>query len=338
MTRGAGRNSSYYGSIQDIVLGQDYATPAGTISTDRYSRKAAGPDLDQIMIGSEGAFGVLTHVTLKIFRHSPQTVKHFSYIFKDWETAQAAAREIMQSEAGFPSMFRLSDPEETDILMRVYGIPAPPLNRLFEARGYKSGQICLLLGYTNGEKRLSLSAAKNVRRVAMRFGGSRFSGLLSRIWEKSRYNIPYLRDTVQDFGFIMDTVKCGVNWSNMARVHQEIRAYTKTLPQTICMTHLSHMDPQGASLCWTFITQMYDPEEYRKLHTGILDAIAKSGACISHHYGIGRVNGPWIESYLGRNEYGVIRALKKHFDPGNILNPGGVLGFDLNEKDRLLCE
>jgi alkyldihydroxyacetonephosphate synthase len=338
MTRGAGQNSSYYGGIQDIVLGQDYATPVGTISTDRYSCKAAGPSIDQIMIGSEGAFGVLTHVTLKIFRYSPQTKKHFSYLFKDWETAQAAAREIMQSETGFPSMFRLAGPEETDILARVYEIPEILLTRLFMARGYKLGQMCLLVGYTNGEKGLSAGAAKNAYRTAKKFGGFWVSGLPARVWEKNRYNIPYIRDALQDFGFVMDTVECGVNWSNMDRIRREVCAYIKGLPQTICMTHLDYMNPQGANLCWRFITRIRDLQEYRKFQAGILDVIVKSGACISHHYGIGRVNGPWLETYLGRNEYDVIRALKRHFDPDNIMNPGGALGLDLDEKDRFFWE
>jgi alkyldihydroxyacetonephosphate synthase len=338
MTRGSGLNSSCYGGIRDIVLGQDYATPAGTISTDRYSRKAAGPDLDQIMIGSEGAFGVLTHVTLKVFRYFPKTVKRFSYMFKDWETARAAAREIMQGEAGFPAMLHLSGPEETGMLMRVYGIPLNPINRLLYARGGKSDQMCLLLGCANGRKGLSLSAAKNVRRAAIRFGGHRLSGQLARMWEESRYNIPYIRDALQDFGFVTDTVECGVNWSNVDRIRQEVHAYIQRLPRAICMTHLDHMDPQGANLCWRFISQMRDPEECRKFHTGIMDVIARSGACISHHYGIGRVNGPWLQAYLGRNEYGIIRALKKHFDPGSIMNPGGVLGLDLDEWDRRFWE
>lgn len=338
MTRGAGQNSSYYGGIQDIVLGQDYATPAGTISTDRYSRKSTGPDLDQIMIGSEGAFGVLTHVTLKIFRHYPKTVRRFSYMFKDRETARTAAREIMQSESGFPSMFRLSGPEETDVLMRVYGIPKSPLNRLFSANGYKPGQMCLLLGYANGGTGLSNSAVKNVYRVAVQFGGLWLSGLLTREWEKRRYNIPFVRDALQDFGLVMDTMECGVSWSNMDRIYREVWAYVKSLPQTFCMTHLDHMSPQGANLCWKFITRIRDPKEYRKFHTGILDTIVKSGACISHHYGIGRVGGPWLETYLGRNEYSIIRTLKKHFDPVNIMNPGGTLGFDLDEKDRRFWE
>ena len=143
VTRGAGQNSTYYGCISDIVMGQEYATPIGHVKTDTYPRKATGPDLGQIMMGGEGAFGVLTHVTLKVFRHMPETVKRFSYMFRDWETAQAAAREIMQSEAGFPSVFRLSDPEETEIMMRMYGVDESPLRHLFDMRGFKTGEMCL---------------------------------------------------------------------------------------------------------------------------------------------------------------------------------------------------
>jgi alkyldihydroxyacetonephosphate synthase len=337
MTGGSGRNSSYYGGIRDIVLGGDYATPAGTISTDRYSNKAAGPDLGRAMIGSEGAFGVLTHVTLKVFRRYPGA-RRFSCMFKDWETAQAAAREIIQSEAGFPSVFRLSDPEETGILMRVFGVTKNPLGRLLEARGFRFDKMCLLLGRADGSRGLSLSAAKNARRVTVRFGGFLFPSIATRVWEKDRYSVPYFRDILQDFGFVLDTLECGVSWSNMGMVYRELHSYVSSLPQALCMTHVEHMGPQGASLCLSFITRMRDPEEYLKFRAGFTDLAVRHDASISGHYGIGRLGGPWLEGYLGRNEYAVIRALKRHFDPGNIMNPGGALGLDLDEKDRRFWE
>jgi alkyldihydroxyacetonephosphate synthase len=334
VTHGAGQNSTYYGCIQDIVLGQDYATPLGVISTDRYPRKATGPDLGHIMMGSEGTFGVLTHVTLKVFRHLPHTVKRFSYMFKDWETGQAAAREIMQSEAGYPSVFRLSDPEETSIMMHTYGVTDSPLKFIFSARGFKLGEMCLYLGFTNGEVGFSKNCAKNVHHVARKYGGIWLSGVVTRAWEKGRFNDPYYRDTLQDFGIVMDTMECSVNWSNMSKVHREVRAFVKTRPNTVCMTHMSHVYPQGANLYWIFIANMHEPEEFRRFHAGILDAIQKSGASMSHHHGIGKMFAPWLEGSIGCNEYAVYRALKQHFDPDNIMNPGGTLGFDLEEKDK----
>ena len=334
VTRGAGQNSTYYGVIADIVIGQEYATPVGNIKTDCYPRKSTGPDLGHIMMGSEGAFGVLTHVSLRFFRYMPETVKRFSYMFANWDIAQQAAREIMQSEAGYPSVFRLSDPEETGVMMRMYGVDESPLKNLFRLKGFKEGEMCLYLGFTNGEKGFSKNCAKNVRRICKRFGGIGLTGYVTKSWEKGRFDDPYLRDTLQDFGIITDTMECSVNWSNMTQVHRDVRAYCKSRPDTICMTHMSHVYPQGANLYFIFIVKMSDPEEFRAYHAGILDAIQKAGASMSHHHGIGKMFGPWLEGSLGRNEYAVIKALKKHFDPDNIMNPGGTLGLDLPEEHR----
>jgi alkyldihydroxyacetonephosphate synthase len=334
VTHGAGQNSTYYGCIQDLALGQDYATPVGTISTDSYPRKATGPDLGQIMMGSEGAFGVLTHATLKVFRHTPKNVKRFSYMFKNWETAQAAAREIMQSEAGYPSVFRLSDPEETGVMLHMYNVIDSPLKVLFDLNNFRVGEMCLFLGFTDGDAGFSRNCAKNVHRTARRFGGLWLSGVVTKAWEKGRFNDPFLRDTMQDFGIVMDTMECAVNWSNMGQVHREVREYVKSRPNTVCLTHMSHVYPQGANLYWIFIAKMHDPEEYRRFHAGILDAIQKSGAAMSHHHGIGKMFAPWLENSIGVNEYAVYRALKAHFDPNNIMNPGGTLGFDLADTEK----
>ncbi len=336
VTRGAGQNSTYYGCISDIVLGQEYATPVGRIRTDSYPRKATGPDLGQIMMGSEGTFGVLTHVTLKVFRHMPKTVRRFSYMFPNWETAQAAAREIMQSEAGYPSVFRLSDPEETTCMLRLYGVMDTPLRHLFRARGFREDEMCLYLGFTNGEEGFSRNCAKHTRQVCRKFGGLSLTGYVTKSWEKGRFSDPFLRDTVQDFSVVIETMECTVNWSNLPKVHAEVRAFVKARPHTICMTHMSHAYPQGCNLYWIFITRMSDPEEFCAYHAGILNAIQKSGASMSHHHGIGKMFAPWLEGSLGSNEYAVIRALKEHFDPDYLMNPGGTLGLDLPKEQTVM--
>lgn len=334
VTHGSGQNSTYYGCIQDIVIGQSYATPRGEIKTDGYPKKATGPDIDQIMMGSEGAFGVLTHVTLKVFRHMPETIKRFSFMFKDWPTAIDAAREIMQSEAGHPSVFRLSDPEETSIMLHMYGVMDSPLRHLFSLKGFKENEMCLFLGFTNGEKGFSKNCAKNAKRVARKYGGLALTGYVTKGWEKGRFSDPYLRDTLQDFGVVMDTMECSVNWSNMEQVWRDVRAFVKSRPDTICMTHMSHVYPQGANLYWIFIARESDPEAFKAFHAGILDAIQKSGAAMSHHHGIGKMFAPWLEGQIGRNEFEIFKALKTHFDPNNIMNPGGTLGLDLPESEK----
>ncbi|MEG1477164.1 MAG: FAD-linked oxidase C-terminal domain-containing protein, partial [Oscillospiraceae bacterium] len=274
------------------------------------------------------------HVTLRVFRHMPETIQRYSFMFKDFATAQAAARDIMQSEAGYPSVFRLSDPEETSIMLRLYGVDETPLKHLFKMRGFKEGEMCLFLGFTNGEKGFSKNCAKNAKRKAHQYGGMSLTGYVTKSWEKGRFDDPYLRDTMQDYGIVTDTMECSVNWSNMDAVHKSVRAYCKSRPNAICMTHMSHVYPQGANLYFIFIIKCFDPEDFRAYHAGILDAIQKSGAAMSHHHGIGKMFGPWLEGAVGKNEYDIIRVLKNHFDPDNIMNPGGTLGLDLKEEEK----
>lgn len=334
VTRGAGQNSTYYGKIEDIVLGQEYATPKGTIRTDSYPRKACGPSIDQIMMGNEGAYGVLTEVTLKFCAWRPENHFRFSWMFPDWEQARQAAREIMQGEFGFPSVFRLSDAEETDIMMRLYGIQETPLEKLLKMRGYQSGKRCLFLGFTDGERGFCRHLKSQVAKICRRHGAMYLTSLPVKGWEKGRFADPYLRDTMQDYGIVTDTLECTVNWDNMAQVHESVRAYCKSRPDTICMTHMSHAYPQGANLYWIFITKCHDIEEFRLYHQGILDHIQASGAAISHHHGIGKMFAPWLEGCIGSNQMAVIKELKRYFDPKDLMNPGGTIGLDLKEEEK----
>ena len=82
-----GQNSTYFGKIEDLVICQEYVTPVGIIKTEEYPALATGPSIDEIMMGSEGAYGILVSATLKVFRHLPENQRRFSYIFKSWEDA-----------------------------------------------------------------------------------------------------------------------------------------------------------------------------------------------------------------------------------------------------------
>ncbi|MEG2116534.1 MAG: FAD-binding oxidoreductase [Clostridia bacterium] len=338
VTRGAGQNSTYYGTIADIVLSQRYATPIGEIKTSHYPREATGPSLNQIMMGGEGAFGVLTEVTLKVFRYMPENRKRFSYIFHTWEDGMKAAREMMQAECGFSSVFRLSDQEETNLMLRLYNVDESPLRHLLSMRKYEDMERCLFLGFTDGERGFSKNVAKNIARIAKQNGGMSLTSYVCSSWEKGRFNDPYMRDTMMDFGIVTDTLECTVNWSNMEQVHLDVRKICHALPNTIVTTHMSHCYPQGANLYFIFITRMEDAEEFKKYHATILNAIQKSGAAMSHHHGIGKMFAPWLEGSLGRKEYGVFRVLKDYFDKDYVMNPGGTIGLDLKESEKYFMD
>jgi len=334
VTLGSGQQSSYYGDMYDIVLSQEYVTPAGSFKTLDFPATATGPKVNDIMKGSEGAYGVLVGATLKIFQHLPKHRKKFAFIFPSWDAAVNAAREISQGEFGMPSVFRISDTEETDVALKLYGIEGTVLDRLIAFKGFKPGKRSLMIGMADGEKNFAANIKKQVRKICRSRGAFYLTGYPVKNWEKGRYNDPYMREDLNDFGIIIDTLETGVTWENLHNLHSNVRSFIKNRPNTICMTHASHFYPQGTNLYFIFIAKMSDPDQYKQFQVGIIDMIQKHGGSLSHHHGVGKMIAPWMEAHLGKVQMDVLRALKKHFDPNSIMNPGGTLCLDLPEKER----
>ncbi len=328
VTAGSGQASTYYGDVYDIVFSGEYVTPVGTIKTEDFPATANGPRVNDIMKGSEGAFGILVEVKMKIFRHMPANRFPFGYIFKSWEDAVNASREISQGEFGLPAVLRISDQEETDIGLKLYGVEGTPLDTLMRWRGYRPGERCLMLGHTEGERGFSRTVRFKISKICRHHGGMTLTGYPTKKWEHGRYRDPYLREDLSDYGIVTDTLETSVRWSNLHKVHRQVRAFVKKRPGTICMTHGSHFYPQGTNLYFIFIMKVKDVDEYREFQAGIIDEIVKSGGSLSHHHGAGRMLAPWMEHYHGLENMGVYRALKKYFDPDNILNPGSQMGLD----------
>jgi len=332
-TLGSGQASSYYGDAYDLVVSQEYITPAGSFKTVAYPAAATGPKVNDIMKGSEGTFGVLVELTLKIFRHMPQNRQRFGFIFPTFADAVNAGREITQSEFGMPAVFRISDEEETHIGLKLYGIDGTLLDKGMQLRGFKPMERSLFLGSCEGEKNFAKNVKKQVKKICRRHGGMYITGLPTKMWEPGRYKDPYLREDLQDYGILIDTLETTVTWDNLHNVHKEVRSFIKGRPGTICMTHGSHFYPQGTNLYFIYIMKEKDLKDYTGFQAGIIDAICRSGGSLSHHHGVGKMIGPWMEKHLGKEQMDVLRALKKHFDPNNIMNPGGQMGLDLKGKD-----
>ncbi|MDD5712889.1 MAG: FAD-binding oxidoreductase [Smithellaceae bacterium] len=326
VTLGSGQESTYYGDAYDIVFSQEYVTPVGSFKTLDYPGTATGPKVNDIMKGNEGTYGILVEVTMKIFRHQPENTRYFSFMFPTWEKAVEASREIMQGEFGKPAVYRISDPEETDRGLKLYGMPGI-VDKFLIAKGFKPMERSLCLGSIKGDKSYTEFVKKNIRRIAKSYGAIYLSEYPGKKWEKTRFTEPYMREDLQDFGIQIDTLETGVSWADLHRVHESVRAFMKTRPRTMCMTHASHFYPQGTNLYFIFITKTTDVKDFQDFQRGIIDSIQKNGGSLSHHHGVGKMIGPWMEKHLGKEQMAVLRALKNHFDPDGIMNPGGQLGL-----------
>ncbi|RJQ72982.1 MAG: FAD-binding oxidoreductase [Desulfobacteraceae bacterium] len=327
-TLGAGQQSSYYGDAYDLVISQEYVTPTGSFVTAEFPAAATGPKVNDIMKGSEGAFGVLTAATLKIFRWMPANTQRFAYMLPDWPSAIATAREISQGEFGMPSVLRISDPEETEAAVQMYGLGSPVAQALLRLRGLHELKRCLLIGQSDGQAGFSRHVARRSKSICRKMGGLWLSGYPVARWAHGRFLDPYARDDLFDMGILIDTLETTVTWDRLEKVHSGVRKFIKARPRTLCLAHASHFYLQGTNLYFIFIMPMTGVEEYRRFQNGIIEQILSHGGSLSHHHGTGKLMGPWMEAHLGAEQMAVLRALKRHFDPRNIMNPGGTLGLD----------
>jgi alkyldihydroxyacetonephosphate synthase len=328
LTLGSGQASTYYGDVYDLVFSQEYVTAAGVFRTLDYPATATGPKVNDIMKGSEGAFGILVEVTLKIFRYMPENHRRFAFMFRDWHTAVNASREISQGEFGLPAVFRISDAEETEVGLKLYRFKDTILDRMVTGLGYRPGQRCLCLGTAEGEKTFARHVQRRTRRICRRHRALPLGQLPVKRWEKTRFTEPSMRDDLQDYGILIETLETAVTWENFHRLHAGVTNYIKQRPATLCMAHASHFYPQGTNLYFIFLTKLDDATEYKRFQKGIIDKIVEYGGSLSHHHGIGKMMAPWLEEHLGKEQVQILRALKRHFDPHSIMNPGNLLGLD----------
>ncbi|MFZ5572129.1 MAG: FAD-binding oxidoreductase [Thermodesulfobacteriota bacterium] len=338
VTLGSGQASTYYGDAYHIVLAQEYVTPAGDFATYEFSGTATGPKVNDIMKGSEGAYGILVELTMRIFRYQPENRRRFAFMFPTWEAAVSASREIMQGEFGLPAVYRISDPEETERGLKLYGADNRYINQFFLRFGLKPMERCLCIGTAEGEKGYAGHVKKMIRKTAKQHGALYLTGFPVKKWEKTRYKEPLMRDDWMDYGIVADTVEASVTWDKLHALHQGVRSYIKNRPGTVCMTHASHFYSNGTNLYFIFLLRPASREEYTGFYQGIIDAILQHGGSISHHHGMGKLFGPWMEAHLGKEQMGVLKALKLYFDPRNIMNPGGTLGLDTPEAEKRLIE
>lgn len=330
-TRSSGQASSGYGRSNDMIESLTVVTPRGEFDLGVAPGTAAGPDLRQIFIGSEGAFGFITSVTLRI-RHLPETTRYEGVMFPTYESALAAFRELKQAQVK-TAVLRLSDPQETatNLTMAVEGKTAAALNKYLEVRKVAGG--CLAIVSWEGTPAQVKADRSQTWTVFKKHKGVSLGRKVGDGWEHSRYAGPYLRDVLMDQGFLVETLETATRWSNMEnlrnRVYQaltdSLRAGNPAAPGPHIMSHLSHVYDTGGSLYVTVVAEVEadDPVgQWERAKQAACQAIVDAGATITHHHAVGRDHAPFLAAEIGESGVELLRNIKAQVDPAGIMNPG----------------
>ena len=316
-TRSSGQASAGYGRFDDMVLALRVAAPTGTLEIGRAPKSAAGPDLRQLMLGSEGALGVITSLTVAL-RLVPETRVYEGWRFESFAQGAEAARGLAQ-DGPRPTVLRLSDEAETAL-----NLAAPS-----ELGGGAGGSMAIV-GYegSSAEVRSRRAGVAHVLEAA----GAVFVPEAGEAWARDRYRGPYLRDALLDAGAIVETLETVAFWSALPQLYQRVStALRESLsaqgapPVILC--HISHVYPTGASLYFTVAcAQLAEPvDQWRRAKAAASDAILAAGGSITHHHGVGRDHLEWYAQEVGELGIAALEAVKRRLDPEGILNPGVLI-------------
>ncbi|MFG3658597.1 FAD-binding oxidoreductase [Streptomyces sp. NPDC047706] len=324
-TRSSGQASAGYGRFDEMVLGLTLATPEGTLDTGRVPRSAAGPDLRQLLLGSEGAFGVITAVTVRI-RPTPRTRHYEGWRFASFDAGAAALRRLAQ-DGPRPTVLRLSDETETLI-----GLAQPDaIGSSVEA--HNAG--CLAVVGFEGTEDDTAQRREGAAAVLAECGGTFAGPEPGERWAHGRYSAPYLRDSLLEAGAFAETLETAAYWSRLPGLYAAVRdALTRTLTEAgtpaLVMCHISHVYENGASLYFTVVSaQGEDPvAHWTRAKHAANDAILDAGGTITHHHGVGTDHREWYVREAGDLGVAALRAVKRRLDPHGLLNPGVLLPAD----------
>ncbi len=308
-SRGAGQYSTRYGKIEDMVVGLEAVLADGTVvRTGGAPAAAVGPDLTQVLLGSEGTLGIVTRVWLRT-HPVPSAEFRAAYRLESFHDGLEICRRIMR-RGGTPAVLRLYDPQES-------------------SRGHGGdGSNCVLLVLDEGDPGIVAASERLVADAASSVGALAADPILVEGWLAHRNDTSALQALTRK-GFVVDTMEIAARWSALPEIYEAARAALMTVPHArVATCHLSHSYADGACLYFTFAATP-PADEIESTYVALWDvgqrAVLGSGGNLSHHHGIGINRARFMREALG-DTYDVLLRLKAALDPNSILNPG-KLGF-----------
>ena len=315
-TRSSGQSSAGYGRFDSLVVGLTVATPQGRIDLGTAPANAAGPDLRQLFLGSEGTLGVITSVTVRV-RPAPVVKAYEAWRWPSFADGATAMRTLAQSGL-LPTVLRLSDESESAINL------ADPA-----ALGAEPTSGCLMVTGFEGDPAAVEAKRAAVTAVFEGLGGVSAGSAPGEKWAHGRYDAPYLRDSLLDAGVLAETLETATFWSNLDRVYTGVKtALEAALGQpSLVLCHISHVYETGASLYFTVAAKETDDPlaQWRAAKAAASDAMLAAGATITHHHAVGTDHLPWFEREIGPVGVSILRAVKADLDPTGVLNPGVLI-------------
>ncbi|XKG36724.1 FAD-binding oxidoreductase [Marinobacter sp.] len=329
-SRSSGQQSLRYGRIEQMFAGGTVETFQGTLALPTLPASSAGPDIREMVLGSEGRIGFITDVKVRV-TPLPEDESFHVIFFPEWAQARTAARKMVQGKVQL-SMLRLSNALETETQLALAGHPTliGLLEKYLGLRGASDGKCMMTVGLT-GSRRQCKGALRDLRQICSEFNGVYTGTRLGAKWAEKRFTMPYLREALWEQGYVVDTLETATDWDNvdnlLNRIESNLRGgLSEDSERVHVFTHLSHVYSQGCSLYTTYVFRNAEDYEstlirWRKLKETTSRLIVRNRGTISHQHGVGKDHAPYLPIEKGELGMLAIRSLCEAFDPDGRLNP-----------------
>ena len=320
-TRSGGHFATLYTHIDDLVESVSMVTPAGRIESRRLPGSGAGPSPDRLMIGSEGALGVITEAWVRL-QGRVRFKATAGFRFPDFIQAAGAVRAI--SQAGlFPANVRIVDGVELQV------------------NGAGDGSFTLLVVSFESADHPVEPWMDRAEECALDHGGTpdvdwranpdaHLQGAVGA-WRDAFIKMPYNREILTPLGIISDTFESAITWDRFESFYHEVRDTTSRVISEVTGSagavscRFSHSYPDGPAPYFAFHCAT-DPNsmlaQWWEIKRAVSDAVIDHGGTITHHHAVGRDHQPWYEKQRPALFGEVLARAKAHLDPKGVLNPG----------------
>jgi len=314
--RGSGVLSSKYGKIEDHILSVEFVTPTGEIvSTPAVPRHAAGPELTQLLIGSEGTMGIVTAAVVKL-RRQPSKRVFGAFSFARLTDGIEAGRRIMVTGLR-PAVIRYYDKNAAKhSLARAVEMPL--------------AHATMVLMFDGDYAALVETEAQIAFNICNEFDGTELPSSVAQTWWDRRY-VFYYPPYAPELPSIWGTVDVVADFKHIENVYAETTAAMKGAVdpkwELSLNTHFSHWYEWGSMIYarMKIPTGPADLAEAKALHDAIIkagiDAALSAGAVMNDHHGVGLRLLPFMEAQYGAG-MSALAQIKRGLDPKNILCPG----------------
>ena len=334
--RSSGQQSLGYGRIEQMFAGGTLVTPQGVLNIADIPASAAGPDLREMMMGTEGRAGIFTEVKMRVQSQPEEELFKVAFM-PNWEAGKEVLRQAVQKNVRL-SMLRLSNAVETDAHLHLGTTPSQfmAISTYLKARGLSSDKVMLTYG-VSGDKAQNKLALTQFNKLLKQHGSvtGKITDIMGSVWAHGRFKFPYLRGTLWEKGIMVDTFETATNWNHIDEQMQQMQEAVRTsladeCEEVMAFTHISHVYKQGASLYTTYFFRAAKDHastlsRWQKIKHAASLSLANGTATISHQHGVGRDHAPYLAAEKGKLGIQVTHDMLKSLDPEQRMNPGVLI-------------